>query len=250
MGDNCLELAYFLHIRRFQESSVLLDCLTEQGGIIPCIAKGARRPKSKWRGLAQPFILVNIAWRGRGEVKTLVQLEAESILPCLKGKMVLIGLYINELILTLVQRCDPSPELFKLYHETISQLGAANDNGSLEMVLRKFESGVLGILGFGIDFERDVKGEMISEDIIYGFDVERGFFPQTVLPQSKQMVVISGASIIALKEGRSFINQHQVTEAKKLMRHAINHYLGGKILKTRKLFSDLNGRKKEVVYEE
>ena len=247
-----MQLSYFLHIRQFQETSVLLDCFTEEAGIVTCVAKGAKRPKSKWRGLVQPFILVNVDWRGRGEVKTLVQLEAEGILPRLTGKMVLVGLYVNELVLSLLHRSDPHPELFRYYHEAINQLSVIQEDSAVQMALRKFECQLLKVLGFGIDFKNDAKGEVIAEDVVYGFDPEQGFFPQTILPQSKKMIAVSGATLIALNEAASFQNQIQLSEAKKLMRQAIAHHLGNKALKTRKLFVDIlrKTEKEGVVVDE
>lgn len=217
---------------------MLLECFSQNAGLMACVAKGAKRPKSKWRGLVQPFILVNIAWRGRGEVKTVVQLEAQSILPSLSGKTVLIGLYVNELVLSLLHKADPHPELFRYYHETIQQLSYCDDDRVLQIILRKFECQLLEILGFGLDFEKDAKTDPIIEDLLYGYDPGLGFFPQMILPQSKRTIVVSGATLIALKKGAQFEDDKQLVEAKKLMRCAIAHHLDGKILKTRKLLTD------------
>lgn len=216
----------------------MLECFSQDAGLISCVAKGAKRPKSKWRGLVQPFILVNVAWRGRGEVKTLVQLEAQSILPSLVGKTVLIGLYVNELVLSLLHKSDPHPELFRCYHETIQQLSHCDQDIKLQIILRRFECQLLEILGFGLDFEKDARTEPIVEDLVYGYDPGLGFFPQTVLPQSKRTVVVSGATLIALKQGAQFQDDTQLMEAKKLMRRVIAHHLDGKTLKTRKLLTD------------
>lgn len=234
-----MKQAYFLHIRKFQETSVLLDCFTEEMGIITCIAKGAKRPKSKWRGLVQPFILVNLDWRGKGEVKTLIQLEANAILPRLTGRMILVGMYVNELVLSLLHRADPHPELFHYYHDIINHLSVIKDEQAIQVALRKFECQLLTGLGFGLDFEKDIKNEMIVEDVIYGFDPEQGFFPQKILPQSQRNTVVSGATLMALNENISFQTPTQLLEAKRLMRQIITHHLGNKVLKTRKLFSDV-----------
>ncbi|MCS5708283.1 DNA repair protein RecO [Candidatus Berkiella cookevillensis] len=228
-----------MHSRRFQDSSVLLECFSQNTGLMACVAKGAKRPKSKWRGLVQPFILVNIAWRGRGEVKTVVQLEAQSILPSLSGKTVLIGLYVNELVLSLLHKADPHPELFHYYHETIQRLSHCDDDDRvLQIILRRFECQLLEILGFGLDFEKDARTEPIVEDLLYGYDPGLGFFPQMILPQSKRTIMVSGATLIALKKGAQFEDDRQLIEAKKLMRCAIAHHLDGKTLKTRKLLTD------------
>lgn len=237
--NNTLQLAYFLHIRRYQDSSALLECFTREAGIVTCVAKGAKRPKSKWRSLVQPFILVHVAWRGRGDVKTLIQCEAEQILPALYGKKVLLGLYVNELVLSLLHRADPHSNLFEYYHQTIQKLSASDDDAFLQFVLRQFECQLLKVLGFGIDFENDAQGEPIIADVVYGYDPEEGFLPHAVLPQSSKAIIISGATIQALHQSKMFESGEQFLEAKKLMRQAICHQMGDKTLKTRKLFSEL-----------
>lgn len=235
-----LQSGYFLHARRFQETSVLLDCFTQEAGIISCVAKGAKRPKSKWRGLVQPFILVSLAWRGRGDVKTIIQLEAGQILPALTGKKVLFGFYINELILNLLHRADPHPDLFQVYQQTINRLREGDDEYQIQVVLRQFECQLLDRLGFGIDLTKDANGQAIEKDLIYGFEVEHGFYPQAVLPQSKQGLILSGATIHALYHGLPFAGEQQYVEAKKLMRQAVNHHLGNKTLKSRQYFKEMH----------
>jgi len=237
MAEPALHQAYFLHIRGFKESSVIIECFSKEAGLVACLAKGAKRPKSKWRSLVQPFIFVNIHWRGRGEVKTVVQLEAEMILPRLQGKNLLMGLYLNELLLKLLHRSDPYPELFDDYHQALADLSLAADNKQSQSVLRRFECVLLKSLGFGLDLHHDVKSDQIIPDLLYGYDQGYGFYPQTVLPQSKKTLIISGATLIALRGDSDFCSDAQLLEAKKLMRFVIAHELGDKQLNTRKLFA-------------
>jgi DNA repair protein RecO (recombination protein O) len=237
MSEQGLYQAYFLHVRGFKESSAIAECFSKEMGLVACLAKGAKRPKSKWRGLVQPFVFVNINWRGRGEVKTIIQLEAEMILPRLQGKSLLMGFYLNELLLKLVHRADPYPELFDDYHQVLTDLSRAENDKISQVVLRRFECKLLKSLGFGLDLQKDVNDEAIVSDLIYGFDQGYGFYPQAVLPQSKKILAISGETLIALRGDTEFTSDLQLLEAKKLMRFALAHQLGGKELKTRQLFA-------------
>ena len=50
-----LQPAYVLFSRPFQNTSLMLDFFTIDYGRIRAIAKGARRPSSKYRSILQPF---------------------------------------------------------------------------------------------------------------------------------------------------------------------------------------------------
>lgn len=239
-SEQALQHAYFLHVRRYQESSCLIDCLTREAGLITLVAKGAKRPKSKWRALMQPFIGVYVAWRGRGDVKTLIQCEALQLLPLISGKTVLLGLYVNELILNMLHRADAHPQLFDYYHQTITQLASLTTTADLESQLRHFECQLLESLGFGIELKHDAKGHAIIADVVYGYDPEEGFLSQTVLPQSNKSLAISGATLLALAHQEALVSAAQRLEAKQLMRQAIGYHLGDKPIKTRKLFSSIH----------
>ena len=73
--------AYILHVRAYQDSSALLECLSSQHGLVSLIAKGVKRPKSRFYGVIQPFILLQLSWVGRSELKTLTQAEAKILYP-------------------------------------------------------------------------------------------------------------------------------------------------------------------------
>lgn len=247
MSQSTLYQAYLLHLRRFKESSVIAECFSLEMGLVACLLKGAKRPKSKWRGLAQPFILLNIGWQGRGEVKTVVRLEAEQILPRLTGKNLLMGFYLNELLLKLLQRADPHPELFRDYHHVLADLSIAKDDITCQTLLRRFEGLLLKSLGFGLDLEKDASGEVIQEDVIYGFDLEYGFYPQAILPQSRSTLAISGATLKAINGQKGFEKDTELLEAKKLMRTVLAHQLGGKEIKSRRLFAKTSKRSNEQI---
>ena len=51
-----LEPAYVLHTRNFRESSLIVEALARDHGRLGLVARGARRPKSRLRGLLQQLI--------------------------------------------------------------------------------------------------------------------------------------------------------------------------------------------------
>ncbi|WP_256360576.1 DNA repair protein RecO [Methylomonas koyamae] len=48
--------------RPYRETSVLLDVLTRDFGLVPILAKGVRKPKSKTAGLLMPFSALKLSY--------------------------------------------------------------------------------------------------------------------------------------------------------------------------------------------
>src|SRR3546814_17504397 len=57
-----LEPAYLLNRRLYQDSSLLLEAYTRNHGRVGLVARGARGPKSKLRGVLQTFSPLLLSW--------------------------------------------------------------------------------------------------------------------------------------------------------------------------------------------
>ncbi len=69
-----------LRTYKLAESDRILSCLAKQHGKIRVVAKGARKPKSKFGGRVEPFTELNASlWKGRGELDTLRQVDVISL---------------------------------------------------------------------------------------------------------------------------------------------------------------------------
>ncbi|MDQ7073899.1 MAG: DNA repair protein RecO [Gammaproteobacteria bacterium] len=142
-----LQDALVLHRRPYQNSSLLLEVYTPEFGRVGLVARGARRNKSPWRGLLQPFTPLLLSWTGRGELYSLIHAEESQAAFALHSQSLLCGFYLNELLMRLSEREDPLPELFSLYQQGLVQLSDHNPD-TLEAVLRLFELRLLALLGY------------------------------------------------------------------------------------------------------
>ena len=113
--------AFVLHARPYRETSLLLECLTREHGRLGVVARGVR-----------------------GELATLTAVETVGTPSRLSGDRGLAGLYLNELVVRLTGRQDPSPGLFDAYTQTLTRLGSAE---SLAWSLRRFERDLLRSIG-------------------------------------------------------------------------------------------------------
>ncbi len=228
-----LQPAYVLHSRPFQNSSLLLDLFCLEHGRIRAIAKGARSEKSKYRAHLQLFHPILVSYSGKGEVKTVTNVEASTSAIRLEGEGLFSGLYLNELLTRLLHLHVEHGELFRAYQEALLGLQAGS---VVEPVLRQFELALLAELGYAINLEEDCRShDAIVAEALYRFTPDVGFerAQQNGEGGSK---LFSGAHIIALRKGE-LQDGEAARSAKRLLRAAINAHLGDKPLNSRSLFS-------------
>ena len=131
-----MQAAWVLHHRPYRETSSLLELLTEAHGRVGAVAKGARRPASRWRGLLQPFSPLLVSWTGGGDLVTVTGAEAAGAPLRIPGGRLMSAWYANELLLRLLQRHDPQRGVFIAYASVLAELAG---EGSEAHALRVFE---------------------------------------------------------------------------------------------------------------
>lgn len=220
--------AVVLHRRAYRETSLLLEVFSAEFGRLRLLAKGAMRPRAlPWRCL-QPFVPLRLSWSGRGDLAVLT--EAEPLDPgvALEGAALFCGFYLNELVLRLLPPEDPYPEAFRLYLNTLVQLGSESER---ECALRFFEIALLEEIGYGLGLDRDAAGTAIDPARRYTHLPEQGL----VAVEDDRSGAVHGATLLGLKQ-RNLNGPDQLREAKWLMRQVIEHHLEGRALKSRELF--------------
>ena len=68
---------FVLHRRAYRESSLLLEVFSRDYGRLGLLARGVRNSRSRRTALLQPFVPLQMAWSGRGELPVLSQVEAD-----------------------------------------------------------------------------------------------------------------------------------------------------------------------------
>lgn len=225
---NELEDAVVLHRRAYRETSLLVDAFAARSGRLRLVAKGAKRGKTPT--CLQPFAALRLAWSGEGDLATLTRAEPGPVGFRLDGAGLYCGFYLNELLLHLLAPRDPHPEVFELYLDALARL-ATEDNR--EQVLRDFELDLLAAIGYGLFLDPDT----IDPTKTYAYVIDHG--PIEAAPDAH---TVHGATLLALGQ-RQLANPEQRTEAKRLMRRVLNHYLNGRPLKSRDLFKQLGKTK-------
>ncbi len=227
-----LEPSYILHRRAYRESSLLLEAFSEHLGRVGLIARGGRRSGSRQQGRFEPFQSLLLSWSGRGElpVVTGLELAPDRRVP-LRGRALLGGFYVNELVMRLLQRNDPHPELFDSYQRVIHHLSVHGDE---EAGLRVFERDLLGSIGYGLIADHEVdNGEPIEPDRTYIYVSERGPIKSS---EPRAGLRVRGSVLIALRT-EHFGTAEDLEGAKRLTRFLLASHLGDKPLASRMLYA-------------
>ncbi|HSS64532.1 MAG TPA: DNA repair protein RecO [Gammaproteobacteria bacterium] len=234
-ADNKVDLqpALVLHQRPYRESSLLLEVFGIDTGRVGLIAKGGRRPKSPLRAQLIPFRPLLLSWRGRGDLGLVVGAEPDGAAPVIPPAAIVSGLYLNELLVRLLHRHDPHPELFLQYRRTLSAL--ASPDRPLEQSLRLFEKRLLDAVGYGLMLDRVAgTGAPVEPEAHYHYVADRGPV-EAGGKEEAAGVRVKGSTLLALASERS-MDAAALREAKHLMRTAINMHLEGRPLVSRALY--------------
>ena len=224
-NDNC----FLLHQRSYGETSIIADVFTQKSGKISFIAKGAKKPKSKFFGYLVPFQKLKISFSGRSELKTLTSIDRDLASNSNTFSKVSYSLlYINELLMKLLPKDAKHEELFVLYDEFLKKI---NKNNNLEISLRHFELDLLDMLGYGFDYDSEIdSNEPIEAGLSYVFVSERGF-------RKSNSSSFKGKDILSIKKRK--LEDVPLKYLKEITTKAIGICLEGKDLTSRKIFKSI-----------
>jgi DNA repair protein RecO (recombination protein O) len=257
---------YVLHQHDWSESSLIVDVFTRELGRLVVVARGAKRPYSQQRAVLLPFQRLSIGLGRHGpqglagltsdpvaaaDIHALRSAEWAGSHPMLRGAALFSGFYLNELLLKLLARQDPHPELFDAYAQAVAML-AALPAGHEGPVLRAFEWWLLREVGLLPDLGMDtLRGEPVDPTAWYRLTAETGLArreapePGTPAPTG----LIAGGRLLAVQraaDSRRFPDLIRACDEgerdlKPALRDLLHYHLGVPVLRTRELLRELHG---------
>lgn len=167
--------ALVLHKRAYRETSLQLDLLTRDHGIVSLLAKGVTSAKNHiLRAQLQPMQHIKVCYQLRTELGILTQ--SESLPPSfrLDGERLMAGLYLNELIMKLCPRQDADTVLYLMLLNARAELSGTADLGWL---VRRFERDLISHLGYVTPWSFSASGDELKQDTSYRMHLELGLIP-------------------------------------------------------------------------
>lgn len=222
---------FILHRQNYGETSKIISVLTQEYGRVDMLCRGCRSSGKKNR-ILEPFRRYSLHWSGRSELKTLRQHD-EVIIYSLSSEQerLYCGLYLNELLLSIIRLNEADPCLFALYDTALAELMRC-DKEHIAPLLRLFEMNLIRLMGYGVELDVESDGQTPVEDSVpYAFTVEQGFYRSG----AGQNILIHGDTLAALSSGK-FSSKRQLREAKRFTGFLINYYLPNFSIQSRKLF--------------
>ena len=165
---------YILKRRAYRDTSLLVDAFTEDHGRICCVARPAKKRGKIVKGNTEPFRYLHLSWIGKGDVQTLTEAD-ERGRHNIPASELMMGLYLNELLLLLTRQHAPMPELFSAYKYTLHKLGNAEIN---RQILMRFEIYLLNCLGYPLEVDESVDNSM-NNNGFYHFTLSDGLVSDT-----------------------------------------------------------------------
>ena len=228
-----LEAAFVLHHRPFRNTSQLLDCLTENYGLVRLIARGSRRARTGSRAVLQPFVPLRVSWVSRSDLGRLTSVEGVTHLFEFPAERSLAGFYMNELTLRLLHRGDPNQTVFSCYSDALLELASGP---VVARTLRVYETRLLKALGYGLNLEKDVStGHLLEPDGVYAFDPDQG--ARAVSRPAGELTFL-GAHLISLRD-EELADADSLRSAKRLLRSALERHLDGRPLNSWAVIKDV-----------
>ena len=225
------QTAFLLHSIPYRETSLIVDLFTREHGRIAAVAKGARRRQSVLRPVLMSFQPIRVVLTGRNELRNLIGAEWSGGLLAPDGDALICGFYMNELLIKLLAREDPHPQLFDAYCQALSAFSAGS---ILDATLRIFEWHLLRETGYAPDLRQDADGASIDARYSYRWAPDAGF----IVSEPDEGSAVSGATLndISIGQFQTSLARHQ---AKVLTRTIISHHLNGAPIHSRQILIDL-----------
>jgi DNA repair protein RecO (recombination protein O) len=228
------EAGFVLHTYAYKETSLIVEAFTRRFGRVSLLARGARRPRSAMRGVLLSFQALSLSWSASTELGNLTGAEWSAALRPLRGRGLMCGFYLNELLLRLLAREDPHEALFDYYDDALLRLAAETDFAS---ILRNFEKRMLAELGYAPVLERDAASQPIDPAARYVYEPERG--PMLLKNSISRDSSVSGQTLLDVAAD-DYGRAETRDEARALMRSLITQRLHGQELHTRMILRDLS----------
>jgi DNA repair protein RecO (recombination protein O) len=225
--------ALVLHKRAYRETSLQLELLTQDHGLISLIAKGVTSPKKHiLRSQLQPLQHLKICYQQKSELGYLNQSELLSDAVVLDGERLMAGLYLNELVLKLCPRHDADPELYALLLSTRNTLAEDCD---LAWTVRRFERDLIAHLGYMTPWSFLAKDVNIDIEGFYRIHPELGVLNST----RDEPGAMRGLDIINFNEDRQ-PSKSSMPIWRNMLHLVISQHIGNSVPRSWQIIADLS----------
>lgn len=166
--------ALVLRSINLSETDKLTTFLTEKYGKIKCVAKSARKTKSRFGAALEPMSFVHMIYFGK-ENQDLYRLNHCDIIQSFweireDFEKVYTGIYFNELIDILVPERERNPEIFRFLLDSFNSLSEEPDT---ETLCRLFELRIMALSGYAPRLNQCIVCQQTPDTECIGYSYNR-----------------------------------------------------------------------------
>ena len=163
----------------FSESSFILKVYTREHGLVTLMAKGAKQPKSRYRGMLEPVLHLQFLFPAfsRSEIRILGEVSLMRDFPAVREDIARQGLacVFAEILLRYAPSESDAPQFHDLLLSAQEKLeSAGSQRGDLQAQLMAFLLGYCNISGFQPQFRNCVKCDAPVSGANIPFLMDRG----------------------------------------------------------------------------
>lgn len=134
---------------KLSESHLIITFFTRDFGKVQCVAKGARKIKSRYGGRFEPFTWLNIIYSGKEHQNLYILNHCDTIKPFYRLRedyaRLTTGLYFTEIINSFIKEAEKNEELFNFFFRALDILEKTEN---ISVLIRVFEMRTIAISGF------------------------------------------------------------------------------------------------------
>lgn len=131
------------------EADLIVTFFTRSFGKVQCVAKRARKIKSRYGGRFEPFTCLNIIYSGKEHQNLFLLNHCDTVKPFynLRGDYTRLttGFYFSEIINSFIKEAERNEELFNLFFRV---LGILEKTVNISVLIRLFEMRTIALSGF------------------------------------------------------------------------------------------------------
>ncbi len=142
-------------------------------GLIKCVAKGVKKPKSKLGARMQLLVANKLLVKKGKNLDTVCQAQALNTFNKLRHDFdkLTYGMYLGELVSVFCRENLNSEGIYDIFYKTLENISEANSKEKILLHVLKFQLKFMQILGYGLELNRCmVCGHELEGDVLLSID--------------------------------------------------------------------------------
>ena len=142
-------------------------------GLIKCVAKGVKKPKSKLGARMQLLVANKLLLHKGKNMDTICQAQAINTFNKLRYDFdkLTYGMYIGELVSVFARENSNSEKIYDIFYKALENISEANSKEQILLNVLKFQLKFMQVLGYGMELKKCIAcGHEVDQDALLSID--------------------------------------------------------------------------------